>query len=98
MTRLRTTTLSLMIVGVLAAGAVGSQAYAQSAAAQPAVTTGQAPPAAGGSAEPSWTLKKWREMKAKWSQEKEKYAACKVKAKGLRGKKYWHAMWECMNA
>ncbi len=64
MTRFRMIALSVAVVGVLAAGAVGP--VASTAYAQPAVTNGQG---GGDAGEPSWSRRKWNEWKGKWSAE-----------------------------
>jgi uncharacterized membrane protein len=103
MTGFRTTALSLIVVGVLAAGAAaGSHAYAQSTQpAQPAPAA-TAAPNAGGQVEKAqvWTRKKWKEMKAKWSQEKDKWADCTKKSKdqNLHGRKSWSFIASCMTS
>jgi hypothetical protein len=46
----------------------------------------------------SWTSKQWKSMKAKWAKEKEKWADCRkqAKEKGLKGRKSWSFLKDCM--
>jgi hypothetical protein len=46
----------------------------------------------------SWTRKEWLAAKAKWSQEKSKWAACQREAsrKKLSGRSDWSFLYDCM--
>jgi hypothetical protein len=46
----------------------------------------------------SWTSKQWNSMKRKYAKEKAKWAACRAEAKekGLKGRKSWSFLKECM--
>ena len=45
-----------------------------------------------------WTRKQWNAAKAKWSQEKTKWAGCQKQAsdKKLAGRKSWSFLYSCM--
>jgi hypothetical protein len=47
----------------------------------------------------SWSSKQWNKMKRKWAKEKEKWADCRkeAKEKGLKGRKSWGFLKECMS-
>lgn len=82
-----------LVAALLAAGTL-STASAQTAAPAPAATPAPA-------AKPSkmkLTADKLKEMKAKWSANKDKLKACRkdVKAKGLAGDDRWFYIEDCM--
>jgi hypothetical protein len=45
-----------------------------------------------------WTQKQWDAAKAKWTEEKVKWAGCQKQAKGktLSGRKSWQFLYDCM--
>jgi hypothetical protein len=55
--------------------------------------------AAGSEDSSSWTSKQWNSMKRKWAKEKEKWADCRkqAKEKGLKGRKSWGFLKDCMS-
>jgi len=54
--------------------------------------------AAGSEDSSSWTSKQWNAMKRKYAEEKEKWADCRkqAKEKGLKGRKSWSFLKDCM--
>ncbi len=84
------------LAAALLVAATLSTASAQTAAPAPA-----AAPAAAATAKPSkmkLTAEKLKDMKAKWSQNKDKLRACRkdVRAKGLEGDDRWFYIEDCM--
>ncbi len=84
-----------LVAALLIAGTLHA-ASAQSTAPAPAATT--TAPATAKPSKMKLTMDKLKDMKAKWSANKPKYAACRkeVKAKGLAGDDRWFYIEDCM--
>ena len=84
-----------LVAALLIAGTLHT-ASAQSTAPAPAATT--AAPATAKPSRMKLTMNRLKDMKAKWSANKPKYAACRkeVKAKGLAGDDRWFYIEDCM--
>jgi hypothetical protein len=110
MSLVRSALVSVAVAGMVMSGEVVAQTPA------PAPTTpAQTPaPAQTAPANPSttakveakadevakWSTKEWNKAKAKWAQEKEKWAGCQKQSKdqGLTGRKSWSFLASCMTS
>jgi hypothetical protein len=94
MTRISTSILAIIVLTLLAA----TPACAQSQT-QPQQTSKPAATLATKAEDVSkWTTKQWNAAKAKWSNEKVKWADCQRQAdeKKLSGRKSWSLLYDCM--
>ena len=84
-----------LVAMLLVAGTLHT-ASAQTAAPAPAVTA--AAPATAKPSRMKLSMDRLKDMKAKWTANKPKYAACRkeVKAKGLAGDDRWFYIEDCM--
>lgn len=89
---------AIYITGAFALAGLISAASAQTVTPSPAASPAVSAPAAPKPSRLKLTREKLKEMRAKWSQNKSKLAACRkeVKAKGLAGDDRWFFIEDCM--
>ena len=94
MTQIRASILAIMVLTLLAATPAFAQSQMQpQSTSKPAVTL-----ATKAEDVSKWTTKQWNAAKAKWSNEKVKWADCQKQAdeKKLSGRKSWSFLYDCM--
>lgn len=81
-------TASLLVAAAVAAAVVSAPAYAEMAQPQPSTVEKVK----------TMTKDEWAKMRATWKKDKAKYVGCRDKAKadGLKGRKRWAAVYDCM--
>ena len=97
------------LLAIVAVSCLGGAAFAQSPtppAAAPAPAAAPSSPSSSVSATASataedvskWTRKQWNAAKAKWAQEKDKWAGCRKQAgaQKLAGRASWQFLYDCM--
>jgi hypothetical protein len=97
------------LLAIVAVSCLGGAAFAQSQtppAAAPAPAAAPSSPSSSVSATASattedvskWTRKQWNAAKAKWTQEKDKWAGCRKQAgaQKLAGRASWQFLYDCM--
>jgi hypothetical protein len=89
---------SVCLAAMLLVAASLHSASAQTATPTPAPAATTAPPTPAKPSKMKLTVEKLKDMKAKWSANKPKLAACRkeVKSKGLAGDDRWFYIEDCM--